>query len=109
MAMFPDSGVPPYEARNSLPDVNTNNCPELWYSTSRCEPRFDPAAANAMLAEDMNLIMKGEVVYDCTNLNHIERAVRYIVQRGLPCGSNMQAGPFDYICAMDPTLTRYNN
>ena len=29
-------------------------------------------------------IEKGELQYDCTRLDHIERAVRYINQRGLP-------------------------
>jgi hypothetical protein len=111
MPMFPDSGVPYSEAKNSLPDteVDTAGCPKLWYSTSRCQPRFDPAAANAMLAEDMNLIMRGEVEYDCTNLNHIERAVRYIVQRGLPKGGRLNNGPLDYAMNLDPPLTRYND
>src|SRR5262245_27941422 len=108
--MFPDSGVPASDALNSLPDVNTiAGCAELWYSTSRCQPRFDPAAANAMLAELMNLINKGEVAYDCTKLDNIERAVRYLIQRGLPVGGSLAVGPNDYTLSLDPTLTRYNN
>jgi len=109
MPMFPDSGVPPGDAKNSLPDVNTANCPELWYSTSRCQPRFDPAAANAMLAEDMNLIMKGELQYDCNRLDHIERAVRYIAQRGLARAAYLTNGPNNYLTSLDPACTRYNN
>jgi len=109
MAMFPDSGVPPAEAKNSLPDVDTQGCDELWYSTSRCQPRFDPAAANAMLAEQMNLINKGEVSYVCQELNNVEHAVRYIVQRGLPQGALGFGGPNDYAATLDPILTRYNN
>src|SRR6187399_2704394 len=109
MPMFPDSGVPPSDAKNSLPDVNTANCAELWYSTSRCQPRFDPAAANAMLAEDMNLIMRGEMIYDCSRLDHIERAVRYINQRGIPRGVFMSGGPQNYTGALDPPVTRYND
>lgn len=110
MPMFPDSGVPPSDAKNSLPDVNTAQpADELWYSTSRCQPRFDPAAANAMLAENMNLIMKGELQYDSVTLTHLERAVRYIDQRGLTTGTVLQGGPFDYLAFMDPPLTRYND
>jgi hypothetical protein len=109
MAMFPDSGVPPGDAKNSLPDVDTKGCDELWYSTSRCQPRFDPAAANAMLAETMNLIMKGEVQYDCIPLDNLEHAVRYIVQRGLPHSGFMTGGPFDYVLALDPTATRLSD
>lgn len=109
MPMFPDSGVPANEAKNTI-DVNTPaGCAELWYSTSRCQPRFDPAAANAMLAEDMNLIMKGELQYDCARLDHIERAVRYINQRGLPRALYMQGGPNAYWGGLDPGVTRYND
>jgi hypothetical protein len=108
--MFPGSGVPAADAANSLPDVDTKEgCPELWYSTSRCQPRFDPAAANAMLAEIMNLINKGEVSYDCTQLNNVEKAVRYIVQRGLPRGVTLANGPTAYTGVLDPPVTRYND
>ena len=109
MAMFPDSGVPPADARNSLPDVNTQGCDELWYSTSRCQPRFDPAAANAMLAEQMNLINKGEVSYRCDVLNNVEQSVRYLIQRGIPKGAILWDGPFDYRANLDPGLTRYSD
>ena len=70
-AMFPITGVHYTDAENSLPDPDTINCKELWYATGRCQPRFDPAAANAMLAEQVNTIMKGEVHYDCANLNQL--------------------------------------
>jgi len=109
MAMFPDSGVPPADAKNSLPDVRTLNCDELWYSTSRCQPRFDPAAANAMLAEQMNLIMQAEMTYNCLSLNHVESAVRYINQRGLTHAGVMYGGPYDFAMALDPPLSRYND
>lgn len=110
MAMFPDSGVLPSDAKNSLPDVDTTNqADELWYSTSRCQPRFDPAAANAMLAEDMNLVMKGEVTYDGLRLDNLERSVRYMIQRGLPHSGFMAVGPSDYALTLDPPLTRYSD
>jgi hypothetical protein len=108
-AMFPDSGVPPGDARNSLPDPNTIACNELWYSTSRCQPRFDPAAANAMLAELVNLINKGEVQYNCNYLDQIEHSVRYLIQRGLPRSGYMYDGPNYYTMTLDPSITRYND
>jgi len=107
--MFPDSGVPPAEAKNSLPDVDSDNCDELWYSTSRCQPRFDPAAANAMLAEQMNLIMKGELKYDCLRLDHVERATRYIVQRGLPRYAILTGTADNLYGLLDPAATRIND
>jgi hypothetical protein len=108
-AMFPITGVHYTDAENSLPDPNTINCKELWYSTSRCQPRFDPAAANAMLAELVNTINKGEVSYNCAYLDQLQLAVRYLIQRGLTTGTQLQAGPFDYVCYTDPPLTRYND
>ena len=110
MPMFPDGGVPANEAINTLPDVNTVvPGDELWYSTSRCDPRFDPPAANAMLAENMNLIMKAELQYDSATLTHLERAVRYLIQRGLPRACVLAGGPFDYTSALDPGITRHND
>jgi hypothetical protein len=110
-AMHPDSGVPPEDARNSLPNEIEQSvyCDELWYSTSRCQPRFDPAAANAMLAELINLINKGEVVYDCTRLDQVQLAVRYLIQRGLNTGAIAVAGPTNYYTTLDPPVTRYND
>lgn len=108
-AMFPDSGVPWTDARNSLPSPSIVNCNPLWYSTSRCKPRFDPAAANAMLSELLNLINRGEVVYDCNRLDNIERAARYLVQRGLPRYAVMTGGPQNYAGVLDPGATRYND
>jgi hypothetical protein len=107
--MFPDSGVPPGEAKNSILDPATVHCQELWYSTSRCTPRFDAAAANAMLAELINLINKGEVTYDCSYLNQVEIATRYLIQRGIPHGGQLTIGPAQYLLNLDPPLTRYNN
>lgn len=108
-AMFPDSGVPASDAKNSILDPNTVNCSELWYSTSRCQPRFDPAAANAMLAELVNLINKGEVAYDCNQLNQVEVATRYLIQRGLPVGALMLGGPVAFTGILDPPATRHND
>jgi len=75
--VFPDNGVPPgAEADNSLPDPDVvAGCEELWYSTARCQPRFDPAQANAIIAEILNLIMCGNNVYDCNRLDNLCTAV----------------------------------
>jgi hypothetical protein len=111
-AMFPGSGVPASEAVNSILDPATTKCDELWYSTSRCQPRFDPAAANAVLAELVNLINKGEVNYDCSFLDQVQLAVRYLIQRAIPCGTILVGGgaPSNaYTGTLDPPATRYND
>jgi len=108
--MFPDSGVPWPDARNSLTNPwVTSDCKPLWYATNKCTPRFDPAAANAELSELLNLVNRGEVQYNCGSLNNVESAVRYIVQRGIPCGSYAYGGPIAYELALDPVPTRYND
>jgi len=79
--MMPDSGVPYSDAKNSLSDPNTIRCKELWYSTSRCQPRFDPAAANAMLSELINLINCAGLVYDCAKLNNVSQAITSMLRK----------------------------
>ena len=109
--MFPASGVPAADAKNSLPDaqVNSINCDELWYSTSRCQPRFDPAAANAQLAELINVVMKGEAAYDCNILNNVELSIRRQIQRGLPKVFFTAGNGVAYEGYPDPSATRYNH
>jgi len=83
-AMFPDSGVPHTDAKNSLPNpIVEANCDKLWYSTARCEPRFDPAAANAVLSELINLINGCGTVYDCSKLTNLHTAVMQCIYNAL--------------------------
>jgi hypothetical protein len=107
--IYPDSGVPAQEARNSVDVPTVPGCAELFHSTSRCAPRFDPAAANAVMSELLNLINKGEVTYNCALLDQVQLATRYLIQRGLPTGAILYGGPFDYTCNLDPPLTRHND
>ena len=70
--IFPASGVSASEAINSLLDPNVVvGCEELWHSTGRCQPRFDPAAANAVMSELLNLINCAGVAYDCKRLDNL--------------------------------------
>jgi hypothetical protein len=106
-AVFPDSGVPPYEARNSILNPWTVNCSNLWYSTARCEPRFDPAAANAMLSELINAVNCAGIPYDCNKLNNLCDAILKMIQNG---GSNclyLDGGTTDYWGNLNPALLGY--
>lgn len=70
--VFPESGVPASGAQNSLPNPDVvTGCAELWHSTNRCQPRFDPAAANAVMAEIINAVNCGGVDYDCNKLDNL--------------------------------------
>lgn len=106
-AMFPDSGVPPQDAKNSIPDPNTVNCDELWYSTSRCQPRFDPAAANAMLSELINAINCAGIPYDCSKLDNLCTAIQYLIQGGDSWCAPLAGGPYNYTGALTPPLLAY--
>lgn len=106
-AMFPDSGVPAVDARNTLLDPDTVNCNELWYSTNRCTPRFDPAAANAQLSELINAINCAGIAYDCSKLDNLCTAIKYLVQQGDSWCAPLTLGPVDYVGDLDPPLLAY--
>lgn len=104
--MMPSSGVPATDAHNTILDPDTVNCNELWYSTTRCQPRFDPAAANAVLSELINLINCAGLAYDCTKLNNVCTAVKSLTQVASNC--IMTTGTCtNYIGALDPPMTEY--
>lgn len=75
--IFPDSGVTPSQALNSIlnPDV-AEGCLPLFYSSTRCNPRFDPAAANALMSEFLNVINGAGSEYDCSKLDNLLRAIK---------------------------------
>jgi Pectinesterase len=106
-AMFPASGVPAIDAKNTLLDPATVNCDELWYSTSRCQPRFDPAAANAQLAELINLVNCGGIAYDCDKLDNLCTAVKYLIRSGAASCMPLTGGPSTYTGTLDPPLLAY--
>lgn len=108
--VFPPSGVPASDAYNSLPNpLVAPNCDSLWYSTSRCTPRFDPSAANAVLSEIINLVNCSGEIYDCFKLDNLCNAVNYIVQRGQPHSGLMFAGPSAYLMTLDPPALSYTD
>lgn len=73
--IFPDGGVAATLTSNTV-DADTSCTAELFYSTSRCQPRFDPAAANAVMSELLNAINAGGITYDCTVLDNLSRAIQ---------------------------------
>ena len=106
-AMFPDSGVPAADAKNTILDPYTVNCDELWYSTNRCQPRFDPAAANAMLSELINAVNCAGLPYDCTKFDNLCRAIESMIQHGDSNCAPLTGGPNNYYGALHPPLTAY--
>lgn len=82
--VFPSSGVPASQttgADGTIAAANLANCPDgaLFYSTARCEPRFDPAAANALLSEVVNLVRCAALQYDCAKYTNLCDAVNALI------------------------------
>lgn len=80
--VFPDSGVPANQALNSV-NVPTTGCGgdtgELFHSTNRCTPRFDPAAANAVMSEILNVVNCAGNTYNCARLDNLCLAIRELI------------------------------
>src|SRR6188768_295121 len=107
-AMFPGSGVPAEDAKNSLPNpFILGNCDPLWYSTSRCQPRFDPAAANSMLSEMLNAINCAGIPYDCSKLDNLCTAILTMIRDGDANCLPLSGGQLDYTGNLYPPLTAY--
>lgn len=77
-ALFPNAGVAPNLTQNAVvPEVtSTETCPPLYHAM-RCTPRFDPAAANAIISELMNAINLANP-YDCTRLDNLRMAMQQL-------------------------------
>lgn len=76
--IFPSAGVPASQTQNALtnPDV-TVGCAELWYAP-RCNPKFDPFAANAVMSEIINAVNCADLDYNCGRLDNLCLAIRKI-------------------------------
>jgi len=90
--IFPDGGVPAGSTVNGV-SVPTANCPtELFYSATRCSPRFEPAAMNALISELLNLMACAGVPYDCSVLDNLCTAVQNLA--GIPAAAaGLTVGP----------------
>lgn len=120
--IYPESGVPANQALNSV-DVDSTNCGsgELFHSTSRCTPRFDPAAANAVMSEILNVVAKkcdgtdATQAYDCSRLDNLLNAIcRHWDEQWLECfetelpEANEVCGDVRYLTLVDDgTCTRF--
>lgn len=76
----PSSGVGPSQSQNTLADPNiAPGCANLWYAP-RCNPRLDPFAMNAVIAEILNLVNCGGTEYDCARLDNMCTAVKDLIE-----------------------------
>lgn len=73
--IMPAGGIPPQDAQNALTNAAiVDGCDSLWHA-NRCTPRFDPASANAVISEILNVIGAAGLEYDCTLLDNLAKAV----------------------------------
>jgi len=57
----------------SSPEI-TEDCEALWYA-NRCNARFDPSQANAVISEIINAVNLREIDYDCESLDNLAQAI----------------------------------
>lgn len=78
--IMPSAGVPASQTQNALANpLLTAGCQPTWYAP-RCNPKFDPFAANAVLSEIINFVnccTDNPLRYDCTRLDNMCRAFRH--------------------------------
>lgn len=80
--IFPESGVPASQAAQAQINPNVEDgCDPLYHSSTRCNPRFDPAAANAVISEIVNLVNCADMPYDCTKLDNLCIAVTSLIDK----------------------------
>lgn len=73
--IMPDGGVAPNQASNTEAGALLKvGCTSLWHA-NRCQPRFDPASANAIISEILNAVNAGGFEYDCTKLDNLATAL----------------------------------
>lgn len=69
--IYPDGGVPVGQATNTVNVASVNCTSELFYSTNRCTPRFEPAAQNALISEILNAATALGDPYNCGSLANL--------------------------------------
>lgn len=74
--IFPDGGVSAGNAVNTLKNpLLDSSCKDRWHAP-RCTPRFDPASANAIISEILNVMKCFGVAYDCDRLDNLCQAIQ---------------------------------
>lgn len=94
--IFPIAGVSAGSAVNSSQADVAEGCDALFYP-SRCRQVFDPAAANAVIAEIMNLGACAGVPYDCTVLTNLCTMIQQLINNSQPLNRTQvffNSGPF---------------
>lgn len=92
--IFPDSGVAPANTANAVDGDVEANCAELFYSVTLCQPRFNPAAMNAIISELINIVNAGGSAYDCSRLDNVARAIGAVPPPTAQAGDVIPNGAF---------------
>lgn len=109
-----DGGLPPNPsdllnpARAFAPIVPPTSNAALYYGNG-CDVRLRPEVINSLISELEATCDQAKVAYDYSKLTNVETAIRYLIQRGLPCGAVAVGGPNNYVITLDPPATAYNN
>lgn len=94
--IYPDGGVPPAQTTNAV-TVDTSCAAELFYSVNRCNPRFEPAAMNALMSEVLNVVSNAGIEYNCDVLTNLYEAISALTgAREAQVGMAVYPGGFIY-------------
>jgi hypothetical protein len=77
--IFPSNGVPASQTAQADPTVDAT-CDPIFYPVGRCNPRFDPAAANAVISEIANVINGAGLELNCDVLDNLFLAIKELIQ-----------------------------
>ena len=110
-----DGGLPPNPdqpnnpAQAFPPTVPPIDTSALYYGNG-CDVRLRPHVLNSLISEIAAAADRAGFGYQAASLHNLEKAVRYLIQRGVPRGSLLiEQSPFYYDAALDPPATGYNN
>lgn len=73
--IYPAGGVTAANTQNGVDVVSTCAADELFYPIGVCQPRFNPAAMNALISEVLNFVTELGVAYDCSKLTNMADAI----------------------------------
>jgi hypothetical protein len=109
-----DGGLAPNATDTNNPshayDPNTEplNTAALYYGNG-CDVRLRPEVVNALISEVEGVVDVADVAYNQARLDNLQRAARFLIQRGKPRSSTLTGPVNAWTGVLDPVSTAYND
>lgn len=85
--IFPTAGVN-FSATLNATDISVTGGQPLYYAANLCNPRFDPAQANAVISEIVGVSEKAGLNVNCNRLDNLALGICEIVDKAT-CGAGL--------------------